>query len=194
MLTQKTLRWRTIIMAVNWALVAMVYYGIGMSMTVLGGNIFLNFVLSAVLEIAGYVVCILISDYWGRKPVIIVKLELDFSVAQEASEIKNTFFLNLSFLVCGLACIGSAFIPDSNAGKIVLVLLGKMGASGAFSTAFVYTAELFPTPIRGTAVGLSSTIGRIGSMAAPQLALFLPALTFKVRTYPISRRRFVIIF
>ena len=73
MLTQKTLRWRTIIMAVNWALVAMVYYGIGMSMTVLGGNIFLNFVLSAVLEIAGYVVCILISDYWGRKPVIIVK-------------------------------------------------------------------------------------------------------------------------
>ena len=31
-------------------------------------------------------------------------------------------------------------------------------------------------------------------MAAPQLALFLPALTFKVRTYPISRRRFLIFF
>lgn len=57
-----------------------------------------------------------------------------------------------------------------------------MGSSGAFSTAYVYTAELFPTPIRGTAVGFSSMIGRIGSTAAPQLALFLPALTFKART------------
>ena len=53
--------------------VAMVYYGIGMSMTVLGGNIFLNFVLSAVFEILGYVICIFITDHWGRKPVIVVK-------------------------------------------------------------------------------------------------------------------------
>ena len=51
----------------------MVYYGIGMSMTVLGGNIFLNFVLSAVFEILGYVICIFITDHWGRKPVIVVK-------------------------------------------------------------------------------------------------------------------------
>lgn len=143
-------------MAVNWTVVSMVYYGIGMSMTVLGGNIFLNFILSAVFEILGYIVCILVTDHWGRKPVIIV-----------------------NFLACGIACIISAFVPDSNPVKIPLVLIGKMGSSGAFSTAYVYTAELFPTPIRGTAVGFSSMIGRIGSTAAPQLALFLPALTFK---------------
>lgn len=58
-------------------------------------------------------------------------------------------------------------------------MTGKLGSSGAFSTAYVYTAELFPTTIRGTAVGACSTVGRIGSAAAPQLALYLPKVTFK---------------
>lgn len=73
----------------------------------------------------------------------------------------------------------SAFVPDGSGLQIGLVLVGKLGSSGAFSTAFVYTAELFPTEIRGSAVGGCSMVGRVGSMAAPQLALFLPGLTFK---------------
>ena len=81
-------------------------------------------------------------------------------------------------------CFVSGLLPDG-IGKIVCVLLGKVGASGAFSTSFVYTAELFPTPIRGTAVGICSTFGRVGSLAAPQLALFLPRVTFKVSTVEI---------
>ena len=90
-----------------------------------------------------------------------------------------------SNLVGGVACIASAFVPNSNPLKIALVLLGKVGVSGAFSMVTVYAAELFPTPIRGTAVGLCSTIGRIGSLAAPQLAIYLPAVTFEVCTkYP----------
>ncbi len=56
-------------------------------------------------------------------------------------------------------------------------ITGKLGSSGAFSTAYVYTAELFPTSVRGTAVGACSTVGRVGSAAAPQLALFLPTVT-----------------
>ena len=60
-------------MAFDWALVTMVYYGISMSMTVLGGNIFVNFIASALVEILGYVVCILITNHWGRKPVLLVK-------------------------------------------------------------------------------------------------------------------------
>jgi len=48
-----------------------VYYGIGMSVTAsLGGDIFVNFELSAVFEIFGYVLCLLISDRWGRKPIL----------------------------------------------------------------------------------------------------------------------------
>ena len=79
-----------------------------------------------------------------------------------------------------MACVASGFVPDSaQAAKIILVLLGKLGSSGAFSTAYVFTAELFPTPVRGSAVGACSMVGRVGSMAAPQLAVYLPAVTFE---------------
>merc|ERR1711890_207626 len=35
---------------------------------------------------------------------------------------------------------------------------------------FVYTSELFPTEIRSTAVGASSTFSRVGGMVAPLIA------------------------
>ena len=42
-----------------------------------------------------------------------------------------------------------------------------MGASGAFAIIYVYTAEMFPTVVRGTALGLCSLAGRIGGVIAP---------------------------
>ncbi len=36
-----------------------------------------------------------------------------------------------------------------------------------FTSIYVYTAELFHTPVRHLAVGTSSTMARIGSMLAP---------------------------
>ena len=50
-------------------------------------------------------------------------------------------------------------------------LVGKFGAAASFAIVFVYTAELFPTEIRSTAVGGSSFCGRIGGIIAPQIAL-----------------------
>ena len=67
------MRKRFMVMAIDWALVSMVYYGIGMSTTVLGGNIFLNFIGASLAEIVGYIICILITDFWGRKPVMIFR-------------------------------------------------------------------------------------------------------------------------
>jgi hypothetical protein len=49
---------------------------------------------------------------------------------------------------------------------------GKFGASAAFAIVYVYTAELYPTSIRQTAVGACSSLGRIGSIIAPLLATF----------------------
>ena len=55
--------------------------------------------------------------------------------------------------------------------QVVLSLVGKFGAAASFAIVFVYTAELFPTEIRSTAVGGSSFCGRIGGIIAPQIAL-----------------------
>ena len=46
-----------------------------------------------------------------------------------------------------------------------------MGSSGAFAIAYVYTAEMYPTVVRGTALGLSSLAGRIGGIIAPLVCI-----------------------
>lgn len=56
------------------------------------------------------------------------------------------------------------FLDDSPEGAIFqtfLSLLGKFNAAACFAIVYVYTAELFPTVIRNTAVGTCSTIGKI---------------------------------
>ena len=132
-LTHETLRKRTWIMMVNWGIVALVYYGIGMSTTQLGGDIFLNFILAAVGEILGYCYNIAVMDFWGRKPTMV-----------------------LGFLIAGICCVTAGLIPEYpeiETLRLVLLILGKMGCSGAFAVCYVYTSELFPTPVRTTAVG-----------------------------------------
>ncbi len=48
-----------------------------------------------------------------------------------------------------------------------LSTLGKGGVTFAFAGIYIYTAEMFHTPVRHLAVGTASTMGRVSSMAAP---------------------------
>ncbi|NWV34946.1 S22AD protein, partial [Grantiella picta] len=49
----------------------------------------------------------------------------------------------------------------------VLAVIGKFTATAAFSTSYVYGAELFPTLLRQTGVGLCSTMARVAGILAP---------------------------
>ena len=55
-----------------------------------------------------------------------------------------------------------------------LFLSGKFGSAGSFAITYVYTAELYPTTIRNTAVGTAAAVGRLGGIAAPILANLTP--------------------
>ncbi|OTF77863.1 hypothetical protein BLA29_011930 [Euroglyphus maynei] len=48
-------------------------------------------------------------------------------------------------------------------------ILGKMSLAGSFSLVFVYSAEIFPTILRITGLGVCSFASRIGAMSAPHL-------------------------
>lgn len=56
----------------------------------------------------------------------------------------------------------------------------------SFATVYLYAGELFPTVVRNSGVGLSSTVARIGSMVAPFVATlshtsaWLPPLAFGI--------------
>ncbi|NWZ66534.1 S22AD protein, partial [Acrocephalus arundinaceus] len=49
----------------------------------------------------------------------------------------------------------------------VLATIGKFTAAAAFSSSYVYAAELFPTILRQTGMGLSSTTARVAGILAP---------------------------
>lgn len=57
-------------------------------------------------------------------------------------------------------------------------MIGKFLISMTFAIAYLYTAELFPTPVRNVAVGAASTFARIGSMSAPYIVDLLVSILF----------------
>jgi len=152
--THPELRKYTLVMFVNWIVVTLGYYGISMSSANLSGDPYVSFILSAVVEIPAYIIAPIIMDIWGRKP-----------------------YVAFSMILAGAACIPAGF--TTGGAQTALVLIGKFGAAGAFGILYLYTVELYPTEIRSTGLGFCSMMARIGGIAAPQVAIFLPSVTFK---------------
>ena len=155
MFTNRTILPRSCIMMLNWGFVALVYYGAEMSSTLLGGDIFVNFTLVAAVEVAANVAIIFFINNLGRKTTLM-----------------------LGFFMSGVGCCTLGLLPTTKGGAaLAMLLMGKFGASFAFTACYVFTNELFPTPIRNTAVGTCSMFSRLFSMTAPYISQYLPAVT-----------------
>merc|ERR1719428_900020 len=63
-----------------------------------------------------------------------------------------------------------------------IAMTGKFLISGTFALSYLYTAELFPTPVRNVAVGGASTFARVGSMSAPYIVDILGRLNAGIPT------------
>ena len=66
-------------------------------------------------------------------------------------------------ILSGLSCITAGLVNNATI-QLVASLIGKFGSSAAFAIVFLFTAELFPTSMRNSAVGLCSTLARLGGM------------------------------
>ncbi|KAL8164853.1 UNVERIFIED_CONTAM: hypothetical protein K2H54_011043 [Gekko kuhli] len=53
----------------------------------------------------------------------------------------------------------------------VLAIIGKFSMSGSFSTSYVFSAELFPTVVRQTGVGVCSVSARVAGIISPLISL-----------------------
>eukprot|EP00092_Neocalanus_flemingeri_P108291 GFUD01139069.1.p1 GENE.GFUD01139069.1~~GFUD01139069.1.p1 ORF type:complete len:563 (-),score=86.66 GFUD01139069.1:194-1882(-) len=164
LLSHPILRMRTLIMALNWVVATLGYYGLSLNSARLGDP-FSSFALTAAMEIPSYIFCMLFLDRFGRKSI-----------------------LAFSQILAGTTCILAGVIPQEPEEEMfylrtALSLMGKFGASAGFAIVFVFTAELFPTPVRNSAVGLCSTFARIGGMLAPVvtgLAVYASSIPFIV--------------
>ncbi|GAB1601645.1 organic cation transporter protein-like [Argonauta hians] len=135
----------------TWMVNGLLYYGLSINSVNYDGNIYINFSLSALVEIPAYLLCIPMLAKLGRKKIL-------------------CFFM----LFGGATCIASSLIPKHlSVLAHVLATTGKFGATAAIGIVYIYTAELFPTAVRNLAIGTASIFGSIGGAISP-LVLDVP--------------------
>ncbi|KAK3750685.1 hypothetical protein RRG08_061907 [Elysia crispata] len=147
------LRAITLVMFYLFLVNAVAYFGIMYSTPELAGNRFVNLCLLGLVEIPAYIVCIITNRLIGRRRSVSIFL-----------------------LICAVCNIAVLFVPEETDGghslqplKTALVMIGKFGITGSYSTIYLYASEVFPTIIRNQAVGASSFFENIGSIAAPNM-------------------------
>ncbi|XP_041354562.1 organic cation transporter protein-like isoform X1 [Gigantopelta aegis] len=150
--TNRTLFCRTVIIYINWMVTSMMYYGLTLNVSNLSGDIYLNFQVANAVEFLGYIIIIIILSRVGRKKVHCTCM-----------------------VIGGLACVFTIFpvlYAGSDKGTIVLVLamIGKMCVSAAFTIIYIFSAELFPTIVRNSAIGWGSVFARVGGIISPYIA------------------------
>ncbi|XP_014892978.1 solute carrier family 22 member 4-like [Poecilia latipinna] len=141
-----------------WMIVAMNYFALILNTSNLHGNPYLNCFLSAATEVPAYIIVLLLLRFSSRR------------LCQSAS-----------LLLGGIMIICVNLIPiDLPAVSVLLEMVGKFGITSAFCVLYAFTAELFPTVIRNTAMGCCSTAARIGTIISP----FIIYLGFYFRALP----------
>ncbi|KAM4790803.1 solute carrier family 22 member 13-like isoform 1-T1 [Cyanocitta cristata] len=144
-LFRKDLRKVTLIMSCVWFADSIVYYGLSLSVTDFGLDIYLTQLAFGAVEFPARISCIFLLDWFGRKKV-----------------------QGILLLLAGLMSLILTGIPEDQPVAItVLAIIGKFTATATFSTSYVYAAELFPTIVRQTGVGLCSTMARVAGILAP---------------------------
>lgn len=139
------LRKHTIILFYNWLVNSFIYFGLSYNTGELSPNPYLSFFLSGAVEFPAYLVCMKLIDFAGRRKP-----------------------LAFAMMVAGVACAVAIPIPkDLIILKAVFPLVGKFCITATFATAYVYSAEIFPTVVRNVGLGTGSTVARIGSTVAP---------------------------
>jgi len=146
----------TLIQMLAWPAVALGYFGLSYGSSSMEGDFFVNSVILSVVELPAYIYAMLLIDLWGRKPV---------------------FSLSLTFT--GIALIVSAFI-ENKAAKNGLIYVAKNTVSACFGIVFIYTAELLPTCVRSSGIGLCSLMARLGALFSPLLELLAGATSDQV--------------
>ncbi|XP_022197844.2 organic cation transporter protein [Nilaparvata lugens] len=146
------LRLKSLNTGLNWFANSLVYYGLSLNAGKLFGNPYLVLFILGLVEIPSYFVSTALLDRTGRRCLT------------------STFML-----LGGLACMAAALIPRvSDLGSMLataVVFFGKFCISASFAIIYNYSAELFPTVIRNTAMGVGSMCARFSATLTPLISL-----------------------
>ncbi|XP_065147373.1 solute carrier family 22 member 13 [Paramisgurnus dabryanus] len=142
------MRKRTLILFYIWFVNVLVYYGLSLGVSDLGVDLYLTQFMFGLVEIPARSLVLVLLPYSRRIP------------------------LSAFLAVGGSACLLTLTIPaDSFHIRTALAMVGKFGITASFAIIYIYSAELFPTVLRQTGLGVASMFARIGGVLAPLINL-----------------------
>ncbi|SMG58412.1 MFS transporter [Paraburkholderia susongensis] len=146
---------RTLAVAMLWVTCGFIQYGLSTWLPTIYRTIYhaplqlaLNLAVAAsVLGVLGSLVCALLVDKVGRKPII-----------------------NVSFLLCAISLAMAGVLHNSSVYVVATCCALALGflASG-FITAYVYTPELYPTSVRAMGCGIGGAWLKVAAIFAPAI-------------------------
>lgn len=159
------LRMKTLNVCLCWFANSLAYYGLSLSAGKLYGNPFLILFLMGLVEFPSYIVIIFVLDRLGRRSIT-----------------------SSLMLAGGLCCIIASYIAQGSTLATSIVMMGKLFIAGSFAVIYNYSAELFPTVVRNSAMGLGSMSARLSGALTPLITLLdsfdpkIPAVIFGIIT------------
>ncbi|XP_038564895.1 solute carrier family 22 member 5-like [Micropterus salmoides] len=145
LLRSRNIRWISVTLWLVWNTVTIAYFALSLNTANLHGNAYFNCFLSAVVEMPAYTLSWVMFRWCSRRLSLFA-----------------TLFMG------GLFLLFIQLIPSNQISlAITLEMMGKFAVTTAFAILYAYTAELYPTVLRNTAVGTCSMASRIGSIIAP---------------------------
>ncbi|XP_036934316.1 solute carrier family 22 member 13-like [Acanthopagrus latus] len=143
------LRKRTLLMGFNWFSASLLYYGLSLNVRGFGLNLFLTQFIFGLIEIPANLSALALNQHFGRR------------MCQSGY-----------LLFGGAACLLIPAIPnDLPVVSTIIAVMGKFAGTASFTTAYVYTPELYPTILRQNGVGFNSACARVAGFLAPLFRL-----------------------
>ncbi|TMW50145.1 hypothetical protein DOY81_004770 [Sarcophaga bullata] len=155
------LRMKTLNVCLCWFANSLVYYGLSLSAGKLYGNPYLILFIMGLVEFPSYLTIVFVLDRLGRRPIT-----------------------STLMLAGGICCMVAAFIEQGSTVSTGIVMMGKLFIAGSFGVIYNYSAELFPTVVRNSAMGLGSMCARLSGALTPLITLLdsfdpkIPAVVF----------------
>ncbi|KAF2364329.1 Major facilitator sugar transporter-like [Trinorchestia longiramus] len=139
------MRLKTILIILVWFANETVYVGLSYYGPVMGENEYLAFFLSCLVEVPSYFVCWVVMDRWGRR-----------------------WILGVGMILGGLCSVVTVLTPpESTVVAQSFYLAAKFSEAAAFLIIYPFSAELFPTSVRGVGIGFAAYVGGLGLIVIP---------------------------
>ncbi|XP_068591099.1 organic cation/carnitine transporter 2-like [Cebidichthys violaceus] len=145
LLRSRNIRWISLMLWLVWNSVSIAYFALSLNTSNLHGNAYFNSFLSAVVEMPAYTLSWAMFRWCSRRLSLLSTLFMG-----------GLFLLFIKLIPANLIYLA-----------ITLEMMGKFAVTTAFAIVYAYTAELYPTVLRTTAMGACSMASRLGSIIAP---------------------------